>query len=370
MLNGTKVLDLSRVLAGPLCTMMLADMGADVIKVERPGTGDETRGWGPPFDPRGQSAYYLSVNRNKKSVTADLDAEEGRKLILGLIAEADVVVDNFRRGTLERRGIVPEEILRAHPGLIWCTITGFGSKSDRAGYDLVVQAESGWMAITGEARGDPMRVGVALADIIAGKDAAIAILGALASRSAVGSGDLSPVTRRIHISLAHSATAALINVAQNSLVTGQDAKRWGNQHPNLVPYQLFHAADRPMIIAVGTDAQWSACAQVLDLDDLAGDPTLTTNAGRLGARRRIIDAIAEKLLERNAMEWISMLESKGVPCGVVNTVIEALSTVETSPLTGIAPSVPGSVRLPPPMLDEHGSAIRRYGWRAFARTDD
>lgn len=369
MLTGFKVLDMSRVLAGPLCTMMLADMGADVIKVERPDTGDETRGWGPPFDARGQSAYYLSVNRNKKGVAADLNVEAGRKLILGLIDEADVVVDNFRRGTLERRGIVPEEILRRRPNLIWCTITGFGATSDRAGYDLVVQAESGWMAITGDPEGDPMRVGVALADIIAGKDAAIAILAALASRSAPERRALSPAARRIHISLAHSATAALINVAQNSLVTGQDAKRWGNQHPNLVPYQLFHAADRPMIIAVGTDAQWSACADTLGLRDLAADATLASNAGRLGARRRIIYAIAERLRERTAAEWISLLDSKAVPCGVVNTVIEALSTVDASPLTGIAPSVPGSVRLPPPMLDEHGSAIRRNGWRVFAPDD-
>ena len=369
MLIGMKVLDMSRVLAGPLCTMMLADLGADVIKVERPGTGDETRGWGPPFDLRGQSAYYLSVNRNKKSVAADLDTEADRNLILELAAEADIVVDNFRRGTLERRGIVPEELLRQHPDLIWCTITGFGATSDRAGYDLVVQAESGWMAITGEPKSDPMRVGVALADIIAGKDAAIAILAALASRSARGSGALSPAARRIHISLAHSATAALINVAQNSLVTGQDAKRWGNQHPNLVPYQLFHAADRPIIIAVGTDAQWAACADALGLDDLAGDANLATNAGRLGARRRIINAIAERMLERNALEWISLLDSRGVPCGVVNTVIEALSVVDASPLTGIAPSIPGSVRFPPPTLDEHGTAIRRDGWRAFAPTD-
>jgi crotonobetainyl-CoA:carnitine CoA-transferase CaiB-like acyl-CoA transferase len=346
--------------------MMLADMGADIIKVERPGTGDETRGWGPPFDLRGESAYYLSVNRNKKSIAADLDVETDRDLIVELAGEADVVVDNFRRGTLERRGIVPEELLRQHPDLVWCTVTGFGANSDRAGYDLVVQAESGWMAITGEPRSDPMRVGVALADIIAGKDAAIAILAALASRSIRGTGALGPAERRIHISLAHSATAALINVAQNSLVTGQDAKRWGNQHPNLVPYQLFHAADRPIVIAVGTDAQWAACADALNLDDLAGDATLRTNAGRLGARKRIVDAIATRLLERNALEWISILGSRGVPCGVVNSVIEALSAVETSPLTGIAPSAPGSVRFPPPRLDEHGAAIRRDRWRIFA----
>jgi crotonobetainyl-CoA:carnitine CoA-transferase CaiB-like acyl-CoA transferase len=276
-----------------------------------------------------------------------------------------VVVDNFRRGTLERRGIDPDNLLRENDGLIWCTITGFGSLSDRLGYDLVVQAESGWMSITGEPDGDPLRVGVALADIIAGKDAAIAILGVLAARGLRGGAPLEPAQRRIHISLAHSATAALINVAQNSLVTGRDAKRWGNQHPNLVPYQLFRAADRPMIVAVGTDAQWIACATALGLDDLANDSSLALNAGRLAARARIVDAIAKRLAERDSHEWIAILGAKGVPCGVVNSVLEALHNVDTSPLTGIAPSVPGSVRLAPPRLDEQGDDIRRDGWRVF-----
>jgi len=364
LLQSVRVLDLSRVLAGPLCTMMLGDLGAEVIKVERQGTGDETRGWGPPFDERGESAYYLSVNRNKKSVVADLDREADRAMIVDLARGADVVVDNFRRGTLEKRGIDPETLLRENTRLIWCTITGFGSASDRLGYDLVVQAESGWMSITGEPTGDPLRVGVALADIIAGKDAAIAILGALAARG-LRDGPLELTQRRIHISLAHSATAALINVAQNSLVTGADAKRWGNQHPNLVPYQLFHAADRPMIVAVGTDAQWTACANALGLDDLARDSSLAANAGRLAARDRIVDAVAKRLAERKSREWIAILGAKGVPCGVVNSVLDALDNVETSALTGIAPSVPGSVRLPPPRLDEHGAAIRRDGWRVF-----
>jgi len=365
LLETVKVLDLSRVLAGPLCTMMLGDLGAQVIKVEKPDTGDETRGWGPPFDQRGESAYYLSVNRNKKSVVADLNLKADRAMILALAGEADVVVDNFRRGTLERRGINPETLLREHERLIWCTITGFGAESDRAGYDLVVQAESGWMSITGEPEGDPMRVGVALADIIAGKDAAIAILGTLAARGIRAGVPLELDQRRIHISLIHSATAALINVAQNSLVTGQDAARWGNQHPNLVPYQLFRAADRPMIVAVGTDAQWIACAAALRLDDLASDAALATNAGRLAARNRIVDAISMRLAEDDAHEWIALLGSKGVPCGVVNSVLDALSGVDTSPITGIAPSVPGSVRLPPPRLDEHGDELRRDGWRAF-----
>jgi crotonobetainyl-CoA:carnitine CoA-transferase CaiB-like acyl-CoA transferase len=362
MLNSVKVLDLSRVLAGPLCTMMLGDLGARVIKVERPGAGDDTRGWGPPFDLRGESAYYLSVNRNKLSVALDLDVEADRNIIGKLAEEADVVVDNFKPGTLERRGIVPDRYLEANPRLIWCTITGFGSKSSRVGYDLVVQAESGWMSITGDPAGDPMRVGVALADIIAGKDAAIAILAALASR-----GPLPVDKRRIHISLSHSASAALINVAQNSLVTGQDAKRWGNEHPNLVPYQLFHASDRPLIIAVGNDPQWIACARVLGLNNLAGDESVATNAGRLENRETVIAAVAARVRERPAAEWIDELARAGVPCGSVKTVLEALGDVAASPLTGIAPSVPGDVRIRPPLLDEHGVEIRSKGWGVFDR---
>jgi len=367
MLSNVKVLDLSRVLAGPLCTMMLGDMGAQVIKVERPGTGDETRGWGPPFDDRGESAYYLSVNRNKKSIAADFDNDTDRALLLRLVGGADVVVENFRPGTLDRRGIGAAEILAAQPGLIWCTITGFGEHSGRAGYDLVVQAESGWMSITGEPAGPPMRVGVALADIIAGKDAAIAILGALvARRSPNQPAESAAASRHIHISLFASATAALINVAQNSLVSGKAAKRWGNQHPNLVPYQLFDGADGPLIIAVGTDAQWDACVATLGLAELGADTALATNAGRLAARERIVGLMASRLKERPVREWINRLNTAGVPCGVVNSVLDALREIDASPLTGIAPSVPGSVRIPPPRLDEHGDAIRRSGWRVFA----
>jgi crotonobetainyl-CoA:carnitine CoA-transferase CaiB-like acyl-CoA transferase len=360
MLSRIKVLDLSRVLAGPLCTMTLGDLGARVIKVERPGTGDDTRGWGPPFDERGESAYYLSVNRNKKSIALDLGNAADRAVIRELANEADVVVDNFKTGALQKWGLNPEDFLLARPRLIWCTISGFGKSNSRMGYDLVVQAESGWMSITGEPEGDPMRVGVALADIIAGKDATIAILAALACRDSL------PLTdRHIQISLSASATAALINVAQNALVTGQDAKRWGNQHPNLVPYQLFHAADRPMIVAVGTDAQWKACARALDLDELDANQSVATNAGRLAHRELIVSAVAEKLRTRNAAEWIRILDGAGVPCGVVKTVLESLREIDASPLTGITPSVPGSVRFPPPRLDEHGEEIRCLGWKAF-----
>lgn len=359
-LKRVKVLDLSRVLAGPLCTMMLGDLGADVIKVERPGAGDETRGWGPPFDERGESAYFLSINRNKLGVTADLGTPEGRELVRRLIAGADVVVDNYRRGALAKFGLDPDLIRDEHPRLIWLTISGFGEASDRAGYDVVVQAEQGWMAITGPVDGPPSKVGVALVDVVAGKDAAIAILGALVGRAASGAG------ARLHVSLAASATAALVNVAQNALVSGRDATRWGNAHPNLVPYQLFEAADRPMIIAVGNDGQWRALALALGLEQLAADESLATNAGRLADRARVVNAIAERVRARPAGEWSSLLDAAGVPCGVVRTVLEALGSADASPLTGVVPAIPpGRVRFPPPRLDEHGAAVRALGWGAF-----
>jgi glutaryl-CoA transferase len=359
MLEGIRILDFSRVLAGPLSTMMLGDLGADVIKVERPGGGDETRGWGPPFDERGESAYYLSVNRNKLSLAADLDAPEDRELIAELIQGADIVVDNFRRGALERRGLDPDAFVARHPRLVWCTISGFGPKTDRPGYDFVAQAEGGWMAITGDPRGDPTKVGVALADVVAGKDAAIAVLAALVARATTGRG------RCIHVSLAASATAALVNVAQNALVTGRDAERFGNSHPNLVPYDLFPASDRPIVIAVGSDAQWRGLVRALELPDLAADAALATNAGRLANRDRIIAALAARLSTRPAAAWRPLLDGAAVPNGVVKSVLEALREVDASPLTGVAPSAGGSVRRPPPQLDEHGDAIRRSGWGAF-----
>jgi glutaryl-CoA transferase len=357
-----KVLDLSRVLAGPLCSMMLGDLGADVIKVERPGEGDETRGWGPPFDAEGESAYFLAVNRNKKSLAADLSSETDRALVLDLIGGADVVLENFLAGSLARLGLDPEELLEQNPSLIWCTISGFGPESTRPGYDFVIQAECGWMAITGERDRTPVKVGVALADLIAGKDAAIAILAAVAER---GAGSLAPGKRRINISLADSARAALINVAQNVLVSGSDAKRWGNAHPNLVPYQLFDAADRPFVVAVGSDAQWRACARALGLEELAADKALATNAGRVKDRERVVRVLAERVREMGVQHWIDRLESEGVPCGLVRTVGEALEGTNANARTGVAPSVPGSIRMPPPKLDEHGDSIRALGWGAF-----
>lgn len=364
MLKGIRVLDLTRVLAGPLCTMMLGDLGADVIKVERPGTGDETRGWGPPFNGEGESAYYLSINRNKLSIELDIENGDDRALIGRLAAAADIVVDNFRRGTLERRGIDPEVMLGANPRLVWCTITGFGAGSARLGYDFIAQAECGWMAITGEPTGDPMKVGVALADVIAGKDAAVAILSALVGRSRAATIS----DRRIFISLADSARAALVNVAQNVLVTGNDATRWGNAHPNLVPYQLFHASDRSFLIAVGSDSQWVSCARALGLDALAADGGLATNAGRLAQRERIISELSSCLATAPADVWLERLSKAGVPAGVVKTVGEVVSEVEASPSTGMPSSVGGGVRFRPPKLGEHTSVIRHRGWSVFDLT--
>ncbi|HKH92240.1 MAG TPA: CoA transferase [Gemmatimonadaceae bacterium] len=360
MLRKLRVLDLSRVLAGPLCTMILADMGADVLKVERVGTGDETRGWGPPFDERGESAYFLSVNRNKLSVTADLDDPADLALVRALAREADVVVENFLPGVLERRGWGAELARADHPALVWCTITGFGAGSTRPGYDFVIQAESGWMSITGEPDGAPMKHGIALADVIAGKDAAIALLAALVARGGSGNG------RHVHISLAASAEAALVNVAQNTLVGGgRPPVRWGNAHANLVPYQLFRAIDRPMIIAVGNDVQWRACASALELGELEHDAGLATNTGRLANRTRVVSSIAARVVTESAGHWMARLEAVGVPCGIVRTVPEVLAELPASTLTGLPPSVPGSVRLPPPRLGEHSELVRAARWNAF-----
>jgi crotonobetainyl-CoA:carnitine CoA-transferase CaiB-like acyl-CoA transferase len=360
-LDGLRVLDLTRVLAGPLCTMLLGDLGADVIKVERPGAGDESRTWGPPFDDEGRSAYYLSVNRNKLGLSADLDDPSDRTVIETLLATADVVVDNFRPGMLERRGLSIDAWCSRRPELIWCTITGFGNGVDRPGYDFVAQAEAGWMAITGERAGEPMKVGVALADVLAGKDAAVAILGAYVRRLRTGRGG------RLSISLVDSARAALVNVAQNALVSGTDATRWGNAHPNLVPYQLFQASDKPIVVAVGSDAQWKACALALGLEQLATDPALATNAGRLAQRARIVSEFSQRIASEPAAQWRARLDAVGIPNGIVYTVLEALAHTNGSAVTGMPSSVGGTVRYAPPALGEHNDLIRRLGWDTFSQ---
>jgi len=355
-LRGVKVLDLSRILAGPLCTMLLGDLGADVIKIERPGRGDDTRGWGPPFDQRGESAYFLSCNRNKRSLTADLTNPADVQLVSELAGAADVVVDNFLPGALGRFGLDADQILAQNAHLVWCTIGGFPDQPMRPGYDFVVQAESGWMSVTGDAEGRPLRTAVALIDVLTGKDAAIAILAAL-----VGRERRSAVERRLTVTLAGTAVAALANVAQNALVSGQEAARWGNAHANLVPYQLFDTADRPIVIAVGSDTQWAAFSAMLG-PALSGDERLSTNAGRVVNRDSCVSAVQAALRTAGASEWTARCQRVGVPIGEVRTVLEALARVDASPLTGVPSSVGGAVHRPPPLLGEHSAEIRARGW--------
>lgn len=360
--SGVRVLDLSRVLAGPYAAMTLGDLGASVIKIEQPGRGDETRRWGPPFDAEGESAYYLSINRNKLGMALDLTDREDRTVLLGLLRDADVVIENFLPVALERLRLSPGELLQSYPRLIWCTIGGFGTDPRRPGYDFAVQAESGWMSVNGVPDGEPLRGPVAIVDVLTAKDATIAILAALLRR---GSQELSAVERHIRISLMQSAVAGLVNVAQNVLVSRVEARRWGNGHPNIVPYQLFHARDGDVVIAVGTDSQWRACTSVLGLTELASDESLSTNAGRLAERERVVSAMAEAVASVPAAGLIAELTAVGVPSGRVRSVSDAVAEVAGSPLTGVPPSVPGTVRLPPPRLDEHGDLIRAHGWSAF-----
>lgn len=361
-LEDIRVFDLSRVLAGPMCTMTLADMGAQVIKVERPGSGDDTRTWGPPFAEDGESAYYRSINRNKKGIALDLSDAADVELALELIASADVVVDNFLPGALTRRGLDPDQLVARHPALIWCTIGGFKREPHRPGYDLVAQAESGLMSITGEPERTPMKHGIAIVDLMAGKDAAIAICAALSARAR---GPQPAAERRIHVTLLETALASLTYAAQNVMVSGHDAGRAGNGNPNLVPYQLIEARDRPFIIAVGNDHQFAALCTVLEHPALAVDVRFATNAGRVMHRDALITELTRILSARDAAAWIVALEAAQVPCGRVLSVREAIADAGGSPVTGMPPAVSGTVRMPPPRLDEHGAEIRARRWAAF-----
>ena len=380
-LAGLRVLDLSRVLAGPLCTMMLGDLGADVLKVERPGTGDDTRQWGPPWaeGPGGrESAYYLSVNRNKRSVAADLKTEAGQALVRRLARDADVVVENYAPGTLDGWGLGYEALSELNPRLVFCSITGYGSDGPDAGlpgYDFAVQARAGWMSITGEAEGAPMKVGVALVDVLTGQNAAIAILAALRERDASGRG------QRVEVALFDSALAGLVNVAQAALVTGGEPRRWGNAHATIVPYQTFQAADRPFALAVGNDGQWRRLCGVLEADELAGDARFATNPGRVENRDALVPLLAERFRARTAAEWLARCEAAGVPCAPVQSVREALADpvlaarggtwpmegatygrVETLPSPLRFHRTPARCLRPAPALGEHTAAVEREGW--------
>lgn len=324
-LSGIRVLDLSRILAGPFCTMNLGDMGAEIIKIEQPGKGDDTRSWGPPFA-GSEAAYFLGINRNKKSVTLNLKSEEGIKILKKLLKNSDVLIENFKFGTMDNYGITDEWREKEAPQLVHCQITGYGGRGPRGkrpGYDFLLQAESGLMSITGEENGDPMKVGVALVDVCTGMNATIGILGALNSRNISGKG------QKVETSLYTTSISMLVNVAANHLVSGKPARRFGNGHPNIVPYRTFDAIDGSIAIAVGNDMQFAKFASCLGRDDWAKDKRFIKNADRVINRSLIDKEIQDVIGTKKVEEWLEKLLSSNIPASAVNSVESALSDEQT-----------------------------------------
>ena len=373
-LEGLRVLDLTRILAGPLCTMMLGDMGADVIKVEPPGTGDDTRTWGPPFAGT-ESAYFLGVNRNKRSITLNMAGRSGQEILAKLIAQCDVLVENFKVGTLEKWGFGNDWLEEHAPRVIRCSITGYGSTGPKAGlpgYDFILQAESGLMSICGDAEGEPMKYGVAIVDICTGMLASNSILAALQARERTGKG------QHVEVSLFDSSLAMLANVASNHLASGRDARRFGNGHPNIVPYTAYRAADGMIAVAVGNDGQFAKFAAVLGKPEWATDPRYARNPERVANRHALDPAIAAILGAAVAEDWIAKLSAAGIPCGRINSVAQALDDPHTvaremvctvqHPTAGEVKMVgipfrfsdtPASVRRAPPTLGQHTEQVLR-----------
>jgi crotonobetainyl-CoA:carnitine CoA-transferase CaiB-like acyl-CoA transferase len=380
-LEGVRVLDLSRVLAGPWATQLLADLGADVIKVERPGEGDDTRHWGPPWlEHEGEkvAAYFLAANRGKRSVEIDFATEEGAALVRRMAADADVVVENFRVGGLKKFGLDAESLRAANPGLIYASITGFGQDgpyAERAGYDYIIQGMGGMMSLTGipdgEPGGGPMRAGVAIADLYTGMYTSNAILAALYRRQVTGEG------ATIDLALFDTQLAVLANQASNALVSGKDPGRQGAGHPNIVPYQPFDATDQPIIIAVGNDRQFAKFAAILGHPEWAEAAEFATNAARVAARQKLVPMIAKIISTKPAAEWLEQLEQAGIPAGPINTISQALADPQAvhrgvrinagGGLLGNVLMVGSPIRidgersnapLPPPALGEHGDMLR------------
>ena len=374
-LDGIKVLDLSRVLAGPWCTQLLADLGAEVIKVERPGSGDDTRHWGPPWHGEGEArvaAYFLSCNRGKKSAAIDFANPEGAALVRRLAQDADVVVENFKVGALEKFGLDAASLRAANPRLIYASITGFGQVgpyADRAGYDFIIQGMGGMMSVTGlpdgEPGGGPMRAGVAIADLFTGMYTCVAILAALHQRERSGDG------AHIDMALFDTQLAVMANQASNALVSGKDPPRQGNTHPNIVPYQPFAAADQPIIIAVGNDRQFARVAGICGHPEWATDERFASNGARVAHRTEIVRMISEAIKTKSAAEWLEQLEAAGIPAGPINRLSQALADVQAQhrgmvrSIAGV-PQVGSPVRLdgeradsdlPPPALGEHTAAV-------------
>lgn len=374
-LEGVTVLDLSRVLAGPYATQLLGDMGAEVWKVERPGVGDETRGWGPPFV-GGESAYFLSVNRNKKSAALDFGDAAHRAALLAAARRADIVVENFLPGDLARHGLDAASLRAAQPDLVVCSITGFGQDGPYAslpGYDAVLQGFTGLMAVTGPADGPPCKVGVAVVDVLTGAHAAAAILGAYAGRLRGRGG------AHLDVALFEVGVASLVNVTQAALATGQPARRHGNAHPQIVPYQTFEAADGALVVAVGNDAQWNRLCGAIGRPELAGDARFTRNAGRVEHRADLVAELAARFLEAPCDTWLEKLGAARVPAGPVREVHEVVADPALAARGMIhrgggpggtdllgAPFTAGGrrppLRLPPPALGAHtGEFLGRFG---------
>ncbi|WLR52030.1 CaiB/BaiF CoA-transferase family protein [Bacillus tianshenii] len=371
-LEGIKVVDLSRVLAGPYCTMTLGDLGAEIIKVEAPGGSDDTRYWGPPFK-GSESAYYLCTNRNKRAITLNLKSEQGIAVLKKLLADADVVIENFKNGTMAKWGLSYEEMKELNPRIIHCSITGFGRNgpySHLPGYDFIIQAMAGLMSITGSEESGPMKVGVAISDIITGLNATIGILAALQERNVSGEG------QSVDISLYDSQISALANVASNYLISKSVPGLLGNQHPNIVPYQPFPTKDGQMVVAVGNDGQFRKLCKVLKVEHLASDERFATNTSRLSYREELVEMLGVEMKKRSAREWLLDLNEAGIPAGPIQNMeelfadpqVEARQMVYTvdHPAVGEVQLVgsplklsktPVQVRRHPPLAGEHTQEV-------------
>jgi crotonobetainyl-CoA:carnitine CoA-transferase CaiB-like acyl-CoA transferase len=379
-LSHLRVLDLSRVLAGPWAAQTLADLGADVIKVERRGAGDDTRGWGPPFLKDGdgnniEAAYYLSANRNKRSITIDLAQPRGAQLIRDLAVRCDVLIENYKVGGLARYGLAYDDIRAINPGIVYCSITGFGQSgpyASRVGYDFMIQGLGGLMSITGEPDGPPEKVGVAITDITTGLYATIGILTALTHRDRTGEG------QHVDMALFDAQVAALANQSMNYLVSGIPPQRLGNAHPNIVPYQTFRTRDGDIIVAVGNDRQFRRLCEAAGRPELAADPRFATNAARVAQRTTLVPLLATIIATRDSADWLAALQEADVPCGSVNDLAGVFADPQAQhrgmkielphPAAGRAPTVANPIRLSqtpveyrsaPPTLGQHTDDVLR-----------
>ncbi|WP_037344542.1 CaiB/BaiF CoA transferase family protein [Sciscionella sediminilitoris] len=367
-LSGVRVADLSRVLSGPYATMLLADLGAEVIKVEQPGRGDDTRAWSPP-EAGGESSYYLSLNRGKRSLAIDLASPEGHARALRLCAEADIVVQNFRPGTADRLGLGFADVAAVNPDVVYCSVSAYPDghpEEGQPGFDVVLQAESGFMAITGEPEGEPVKVGVAIVDVLTALNTSTAMLAGLHKVARTGAAE------HIRVSMLGSALSGLVNVAQAALVTGTEPERYGNEHPSVVPYQPFQAADGKVLIAAGNDALFGKLCELLGRADLAEDPRYASNALRVTNRETLLPALAGRIVEWPAEKLVDALRTAGVPAGNIRGVLDALRHGGSSVTAQLEHPTAGTLTmprpgfrftgsetfapLPPPFLGEHTDA--------------